>query len=84
MGEQLSMFSFMKTAPKFYEAAWLRSNGFKNIYEERPPVPGMYEWKDIEHPEKSKILEYTGNSVYLGSLAMGTFRATWWKSIEEG
>lgn len=84
MNEQISMFSFMKTAPKFNEAAWFKANGFKNIYDECPPVPGMYEWRDIENPEQSKLLEYTGNGcIYLGKLAMGKFRPIWWRPIKE-
>ena len=84
MNEQISMFLFMKTPPRFNEAEWLRAHGFKNIYDERPPIPGMYEWKDIEHPDKSKILEYTGNGcIHLGKLAMGKFRPIWWRPIKE-
>lgn len=84
MDEQISIFSFMKTAPRFNRAEWLRAHGFKNIYEERPPVPGLYEWKDIEEPDKSKLLEYTENGgIHLGRLAMGKFRPCWWRAIEE-
>ena len=67
---------------KFHEAEWLRANGFKNIYKERPPAPGLYEWADIEEPTKTKILEYSEKGgVHLGRLAMGSFEACWWRPI---
>lgn len=81
MEGQYSIFNFLDRPVKGHEADWLRAKGFKNIYSEKPLKPGMYEWRDIENPTKGKILEYTGTSIYLGRLAMGNFRPTWWKEI---
>lgn len=83
MLEQLSLLAYFKEPPKFQEAEWLRAQGFTNWYDRQPPVPGMYEWRDIEIPTKGKVLEYTtGGGIYLGRLAMGRFRPTWWRPIE--
>lgn len=50
---------------------------------ETPPKPGLYEWTDIETPTTIKLLEYTANgSIYLGRLAMGRFRACWWREVK--
>ena len=84
MNEQLTIYSFMKEAPRYNRADWFRAQGFKNIYDEHPPKPGMYEWRDIEIPNKYKILEYTENGgIYLGKLVMGSFRPVWWRPISD-
>lgn len=85
MNEQMSIFSFLKEPPKLYNAEFLRGQGFKNIYTEKPPRPGMYEWRDIEEPTKSKILEYTADGcIHLGRLAMGRFNPCWWREVKNG
>lgn len=83
MEGQANIFSYLEQPPRFYEAEWLRAKGFKNIYQEKPPKVGMYEWRDIENPTKGKILEYTGHGIHLGRLAMGNFRPCWWKEIQD-
>lgn len=81
---QMSIFEISEKPLKFHEAEWLRANGFKNIYNERPPGAGLYEFADIECPTKTKQLEVTENgSIKLDHLAMGKFRANWWRTIEE-
>ena len=73
----------MKEPPKFHTAEWLRAKGFNNIYDKRPPKPGLYEWTDIETPTKTKVLEYTAyGGIHLGRLAMGSFRPCWWREIK--
>ena len=82
MDEQISIYSFMPKAPRYDRASWLRAQGFKNIYDEEPPTPGMYEWRDIETPDRGKILEYNEHGgIYLGRLAMGRFNPRWWRPI---
>ena len=80
---QLSFLAFLPQPPKFYEGEWLKAQGFKNIYNEAPPRPGIYEWRDIETPTKGKLLEYTGTAIILGRLAMGKFRPCWWKEVTD-
>lgn len=80
---QQSIFAYLKEPPKFNRAEWLRARGFKNIYDEKPPKPGLYEWTDIETPTTIKLLEYTANgNIHLGRLAMGSFRACWWREVK--
>ena len=82
MNGQISIFEIADKPLKFHEAEWLRGHGFKNIHDEQPE-PGLYEWADIECPTKTRQLEYTGDGcIKLGSLAMGTFRAKWWRPIQ--
>jgi hypothetical protein len=83
--QQMTIFNFIEKASKFYEGEYLKGQGFKNIYDEKPPTPGLYEWRDIEQPENGKILEYTeSGSIHYGRLAMGKFRACWWRPLREG
>ena len=82
MKGQMSILQYLKEPPKGLEAEWLHAQGFNNIYDKKPPVPGMYEWRDIENPEKGVILEYTGTGIYLGRMAIGRFRPCWWRPTE--
>lgn len=80
---QMSLFTLMKSDRhiKGYEREWLEANGYKNIYHDKPPKPGIYEWRDIDQMERVYRLEYRSNgSIYYGSL--GNFRAIWWRPIE--
>ena len=81
---QLTIYAYLNEPPKFKEAEWLRAHGFKNIYSERPPKPGVYEWTDIETPLKIILLEYTPDGcIHLGRLAMGSFRPCWWREVKK-
>lgn len=81
---QMSIFEIADKPLKFHEREWLEGHGYKNIYYEKPPRPGIYEFADIENPTKTKKLEVAKNgSVELGHLAMGSFRAVWWRPIKE-
>ena len=81
---QINIFSFLSDPVKFHNADWLKAHGYKIIYDEHPPKPGVYEWVDIEEPKKSKLLEYTeSGSIHLGRLAMGKFRPCWWREVTE-
>ena len=57
---QESLFTLMlpNQIPLGYEGEWLRANGWKNVYDERPR-PGKYWVIDINHFEIQKVLERT-------------------------
>jgi hypothetical protein len=80
--EQITMLSFMPwtASLKGHEKDWLIANGYKNIYYEKPPHPGLYEWANIEHPDKTRYLNY-GNAG--GSKNSDDFSPTWWREIPE-
>lgn len=81
---QLSIYVFLNEPPKFHEAEWLIAKGYKNIYYEQPPKPGVYEWTDINTPTKTMLLEYTSDGhIYEGWRNMGTFRAVWWREVKK-
>lgn len=80
---QMSLFTLMKSDRhiKGYEREWLEANGYKNIYYDKPPKPGIYEWRDINQMGRVYRLEYTENGcIRYGSL--GNFNAIWWRPIE--
>lgn len=80
---QMSLFTLMKCDRhiKGYEREWLEANGYKNIYYDKPPKPGIYEWRDIDQMKRVYRLEYRANgNIYYGSL--GDFCAAWWRPIE--
>lgn len=80
---QMSLFTLMKSDRyiKGYEREWLEANGYKNIYYDKPPKPGIYEWRDINQMGRVYRLEYTENGcIVYGSL--GNFNAIWWRPIE--
>lgn len=82
---QMNLFELMKwnKSLKGHEADWLKANGYKNIYYERPPEPGVYEWRDINKMNRTHKLRYTSNgSVHYGSL--GDFNAIWWRPLAAG
>lgn len=81
---QMSIFEISEKPQKFHEAEWLKGHGFRNIYDEKPNA-GLYEWADIECPEKTKKLEINENgNIVIGKLAMGSFRPTWWRPVKSG
>ena len=41
MDGQIDIFAYLDKPAKFHEADWLRAKGFKNIYDEKPPKPGI-------------------------------------------
>ena len=82
---QMSLFTLMKSDKhiKGYEREWLEANGYKNIYHDKPPKPGIYEWRDINQMGRAYQLEYKSNgAIHMGSL--GDFRAIWWRPLAAG
>jgi hypothetical protein len=79
--ENVDDWSKFKHPPKFHEAEWLRANGFTNWYDSTPPKPGIYEWVDIEAPEKIKRLRYSKGGVE--NKNAGSWTPAWWREYRK-
>jgi uncharacterized protein YfaT (DUF1175 family) len=81
---QLNLYQLMQwnESLRGHEADWLKANGYKNIYIEKPPAPGLYEWRDINQMKRVYNLRYSDGGVYMGSL--GDFRAIWRRPLAAG